>query len=252
MLVVLDHWYEMKIRLFYLIISFFFTFAVSYFYSEVLMYFYVAPFVSKFEDKRFIFTSLSEGFSSYLLVSLNASMLLTFVLVVYSINSFLICGLYKKEYFILKSIFVLSSLSLTFSFLLYNAFILPSIIFFFGHFEDSKLFELSLEAKISDYLKLVLSWFFWISFILQLPVIIFFLIRFNKTKVSFFVTRRKESFILIFVLGALFSPPDVLTQLLIVFPLLLLLEVSIFLYMIIEEYGSKTKESCSSGKRWVC
>jgi len=198
----------------------------------------VAPFMSEFEEKKFIFTDLSEGFSSCLSVSFNTSILLWFVLIVYSINSFLISGLYKKEYFILKSIFMLSSLSLMFSFYAYNLFILPSIISFFGHFEDSKLFELSLEAKIFDYLKLVFSSFYSISFILQLPVILFFLICSNKIKISFFITRRKESTVFIFVLGALFSPPDILTQMLIVFPLSLLLEVSILFFMIVEEYNS--------------
>jgi len=237
MLVVLSHWYELKIRFFYLIISFVFTLVVSYFYSEVILYFYVAPFINEFEEKKFIFTDLSEGFSSCLSVSFNTSILLWFILIVHSVNSFLICGLYKKEYFILKSIFVLFSLSLIFSFYTYNLFILPSIISFFGHFESSKLFELSLEAKISDYLKLVFSCFYVISFTFQLPVIFFFLIYSNKIKVSFLMTKRKESIVFIFVLGALFSPPDILTQMLIVFPLLLLLEVSILFFMIVEEYS---------------
>jgi len=237
MLIVLSHWYEIKIRFFYLIFSFIFTLVVSYFYSEVILYFYVVPFISEFKEKKFIFTDLSEGFSSCLSVSFNTSILLSFALIVYSINSFLIIGLYKKEYFVLKSIYISSGLSLMFSFYIYKSFILPSIIFFFGHFESSKLFELSLEAKISDYLELIFSSFYLTSFALQLPVILFFLMRFNKIKVLFFIRRRKESTVFIFVLGALFSPPDILTQMLIVFPLSLLLEISILFFMIVEEYS---------------
>ena len=51
--------------------------------------------------------------------------------------------------------------------------VLPGVISFFTHFESSRLFELTLEAKISDYLELVLQCLFWVSLVFQTPVAIF-------------------------------------------------------------------------------
>ena len=109
MLSIVNHWYELKLRFLYLIFSFILTFVVSYFYSDILMYFYVLPFISKFEQKRFIYTNLSEVFSSCLLVSLNITVVTTVLLSLYSIFCFLKPGLYKKEFYILKTSFKLLS-----------------------------------------------------------------------------------------------------------------------------------------------
>ena len=111
MLIILNHWYEVKIRLFYTIFSFMTTFTISYLYSDILMYFFVLPFVNKFDTKKFIFTNLSEAFSSCLLISLNFGSLLTSFVLIWMLLCFLKSGLYQKELKIIRlsmKLFVLS------------------------------------------------------------------------------------------------------------------------------------------------
>jgi len=55
-----------------------------------------------------------------------------------------------------------------------------------------------------DYLEVVLSWFFWISFILQLPVIVFFLICFNRTKIYRFLLLEKKNLLFLFLFWVLY------------------------------------------------
>lgn len=249
MLIILNHWYEVKIRLLYTIFSFTLTFIISYFYSEELMYFFVSPFVNRCNEKKIIFTNLSEAFSSCLLISLNFSFLSTLFVLIWMSICFFKSGLHKKEFKLLKlsfKLFVLNTfLCLSFVYFM----ILPNVINFFMQFEYSKLFELTLEAKIFDYLNLVLNCFFWVSFVLQLPIILFLLVYFNIIKLNSFVNKRKEFIVSCFILGALFSPPDIVTQLFIALPLLILSEIAILFFIVIDEYTLIYLESCSNGKR---
>ena len=237
MLTILNHWHELKIRVGYIILSFSVTLVVAYFYSEILVYVCVVPFIDKFEQKKFIFTNLSEAFYSCLFLSLNLSIFTSVIYTLYMIFSFLKAGLYKKEFYILKTIVIFITMSLVSSILFVYFFILPRIFSFFVNFESSKLFELTLEAKIFEYLDLVQNCLFWVSFVFQIPVLLFLLIYLNILDIELLLNRRKESTIICFIIGALLSPPDIFTQVLIALPLCVLLEVMILLFILIDEYN---------------
>ena len=237
MLIILNHWYEIKLRLIYVVLTFITTLTTAYLYSDILMYIYVHPFVLIFEDKKLIFTNLLEAFSSCLSISLNVSLVITLCFFTYSIVSFLKPGLYEKELHLLKLSLKLFIINLCSSIYFVYVIVLPGVINFFSHFESSRLFELSLEAKISDYLELVLQCLFWISIIFQIPVLIFLCLYMNIIDVTGLIVKRKEFIIVCFIAGALLSPPDVFTQLLIALPLLMLLEIAILIFIIIDEYS---------------
>ena len=236
MLIIFSHWCEIKVRCFYLFVSFSFTLVVSYLYSEVIMYVCTLPFTERFEDKKFIFTSLSEGFSSCLLISINFSLIFTLVLTISMVFSFLIPGLYKKEFYVLKLGLKLSSANLLGAFLFVHFLILPSIIKFFGYFEFSRLFELSLEAKIFDYLDLISKCFFWVSLSFQLPLLIFMFLYLNVINVNSIIKKRKEFIFIFCILGALFSPPDIFTQILIALFFWVLIEMTVLSFILADEY----------------
>jgi sec-independent protein translocase protein TatC len=236
MLTIFNHWYEVRVRLFYIIFSFSLTFFVSYLYSDILMYIYVTPFVDEFEQKKFIFTNLSEAFYSCISLSLNISIICTLFLIIYMIFSFLKAGLYKKEFYLLKNIVCVLMVSLLLSFLFVYFTLLPRIIFFFTQFESSKLFELTLEAKILDYLDLVQNCLFWISIAFQFPVLLFLSIYLKLFSIKSLLNKRKGLIILCFIMGAVFSPPDVFTQVLIALPLCISLELMILFFIVLDEY----------------
>lgn len=237
MLIISSHWYELKLRLGYVVVTFLVTFVTSYLYSDILMYIYVYPFILRFDEKKFIFTNLGEAFSSCLSISLNISLMVTFVFFVYSVMSFFKPGLYKKELHLLRIYSKLLIVSLFFSVCFVYFILLPGVINFFGHFESSRLFELTLEAKISDYLDLVLQCLFWVSLVFQTPVAILLFIYLNIINANSLVRKRKEFIVVCFIAGALLSPPDIFTQLLIALPLWILLEITIFICIVIDEYG---------------
>jgi len=150
--------------------------------------------------------------------------------------SFLIPGLYKKEFYVLKLGLKLSSANLLGAFLFVHFLILPSIIKFFGYFEFSRLFELSLEAKIFDYLDLISKCFFWVSLSFQLPLLIFMFLYLNVINVNSIIKKRKEFIFIFCILGALFSPPDILTQILIALFFWVLIEMTVLSFILADEY----------------
>ena len=114
--------------------------------------------------------------------------------------------------------------------------ILPSLVKFFGYFEFSKLFELSLEAKISDYLNLISKCFFWVSLSFQLPLLIFMFLYSNVISFTSVFRKRKEFIVFFCILGALLSPPDVWTQMLIAFLFCALTETTFLFFILTHEY----------------
>ena len=252
MLLILDNLLEIKTRTLYVIFSFISSLIASYFYSDILIYVWVLPFVERVNSKKLIFTSLSEAFSSCIFVSLNVSSILSVIFLTYNAFCFVKPGLHKSEYHILRNFCKLLMVSLMSSLFFVYSFLIPLILNFFLKFEQSKLFELTLEAKIFEYLELISKLTFLLIGTLQLPMIAVFLVFTNMLNSKTLVNRRKEFLLTFFIIGALFSPPDVSIQLLIGNILFVIFESLIFGFGIVEEYDLMKWESCSNGKRWIC
>ena len=80
---------------------------------------------------------------------------------------------------------------------------------------------------------------FWISLVFQTPVAIFLFVYLNIINVDSLLRKRKEFIVVCFIAGALLSPPDIFTQLLIALPLWVLLEVTTLIFLVIDEYGHR-------------
>jgi Sec-independent protein secretion pathway component TatC len=162
--------------------------------------------------------------------------------------------LYKKELYLLKVCSKLSIASLFFSVCFVYFVVLPGVISFFTHFESSRLFELTLEAKISDYLELVLQCLFWVSLVFQTPVAIFLSVYSNIINVNGLAKKKKRAYSGLFycrcfiISSRCFNPiADSLASV-----------DTIRNYNFCFHYDwwicalCLGQESCSNGKRWVC
>ena len=249
MWVVVDHWFEIKTIIFYLFLCFTMTFITGYIYSNTLIYCVVFSFIQKFGDKRFIFNTLGEAFSTCILISSNVAIFSTVCFSLVSVYIYMKPGLYKQESKNTKRFFCLFFINLFISCLIFSYFLFPSVLTFFSYFESSSLFELTLEAKIFDYVGLTLNLIFLLTIVLQIPLVVPFLIYMRVIRVDYLITKRKELTFLFFVLGALLSPPELLTQLFVAVPLFLLMELLLFSLILSSEYNRSIVESCSNGKR---
>ena len=120
--------------------------------------------------------------------------------------------------------------------------IMPLAIKFFLSFESAGLntnLPIQLEAKVNEYLSLVMKLIFAFGLSFQLPVILSLLARIGLIDSKFLKERRKYVVVIIFAVAAILTPPDPITQFGLGIPLLLLYELSILSVNMIEARNSK-------------
>ena len=119
---------------------------------------------------------------------------------------------------------------------------MPLAIKFFLSFEtlgSSSTLPIQLEAKVNEYLSLVMKLIFAFGLSFQLPVVLSLLARINVVDSTFLKQRRKYVVVIIFAAAAILTPPDPVTQIGLAVPLLILYELSILSVKMIEKRVEK-------------
>ncbi len=230
-----NHLEELRNRLIFSVIFFLFIFATCYFFSAEIYNFLLKPF-SEFsinnENRKLIYTSPAEAFTTYLKLSFYSSLFFSFPIFATQIYLFLAPALYKNEKKnVLKILFSASFLFLFGAAMAYF-FILPLAIEFFASFEikgSESSIPIHLEARVSEYLNLVLNLLFGFGVAFQLPIFLLFLIRVGLLSPSDLKNKRRYFIVAIFVISAVLTPPDVLSQISLALPMILLFEIVILI-----------------------
>ena len=241
-----SHLVELRQRLIYCFVSLFIIFAISYTFAENIYSFLVQPYAnavqSDIENRRLIFTALQEAFLTYLKVSFFVAIFLTSPVILMQIWKFIAPGLYKNEKKGLLPYLLATPVLFLLGGLLVYYLVMPLAIKFFLSFETPSLsnsLPIQLEAKVNEYLSLIMKMIFAFGLSFQLPVILNLLAKIGVVDSKFLKDRRKYVIIIIFSFAALLTPPDPITQIGLAIPLLILYELSIFSVNIIEK---KNKE----------
>ena len=151
---------------------------------------------------------------------------------------FLAPGLYKNEKRALLPYLILTPVLFFLGGMLVYYLIMPLAINFFLSFETANLngnLPIQLEAKVNEYLSLIMKLIFAFGLSFQLPVVLSLLARIGFVDSIFLKKRRKYVIVIIFIFAAFLTPPDPVTQIGLALPLLLLYEISILLVKMIEK-----------------
>ena len=245
-----SHFVELRSRLIKSIVFIFVVFVISYTFAEHIYSFLVNPYAEAVKDdptsRRLIFTALHETFITYLKVAFFAAIFVGSPFLLIQIYKFIAPGLYKNEKkAILPYLISTPILFLLGGFLVYYL-IMPLAIKFFLSFESSGLstnLPIQLEAKVNEYLSLVMKLIFAFGISFQLPVVLSLLARIGIVDSEFLKKRRKYVVVIIFTAAALLTPPDPITQIGLAIPLLILYELSIFSVKFIENKNIKNSDA---------
>ena len=237
-----EHLTELRSRLVKSIIYLFIFFIVSYFFSENIYAFLVQPYADAVKDddtnRRLIFTALHETFITYLKVAFFASIFVTSPFILIQIWKFIAPGLYEHEKSAIMPYLVVTPILFLLGGMLVYYLIMPLAIKFFLSFESTGIttsLPIQLEAKVNEYLSLVMKLIFAFGLSFQLPVVLSLLARVGFVDSEFLKTRRKYVVIIIFTAAAILTPPDPITQIGLAIPLLILYELSIISVRMIEK-----------------
>ncbi len=242
----ISHLTELRKRLIHSFLFLVVFFVCCYFFAENLYGFLVDPFAQAVKDdgtsRRLIFTALQETFLTYLKVSFFAAFFITCPFILIQIWKFIAPGLYKHEKKAILPYLVLTPILFFLGGMLVYYLIMPLAIKFFLSFESTGLstnLPIQLEAKVNEYLSLVMKLIFAFGISFQLPVVLSLLARVGVVDSQFLKTRRKYVVVIIFAAAALLTPPDPITQIGLAIPLLILYELSIFSVKFIENKNLK-------------
>ena len=231
----ISHFVELRSRLLNSLIFIFIVFIISYIFAEHIYGFLVEPYANAVKNdqtpRRLIFTALHETFITYIKVAFFAAIFLGSPVLLIQIYKFIAPGLYKNEKKAILPYLVSTPILFLLGGLLVYYLVMPLAIKFFLSFETlgtHTSLPIQLEAKVNEYLSLVMRLIFAFGISFQLPILLNLLARVGIVNSNYLKTRRRYVIVIIFAIAAILTPPDPITQVGLAIPLLLLYELSIF------------------------
>ena len=237
----LDHLDELRKHLFRCAIAAFIGFVACYAFAERMFELLMRPLTPLLpENTHLIFTSLPEGFFTYLKLAAVAGIFLTSPYIFYEIWLFVAPGLYKHERKWILPIAFFSAFFFTAGALFGYLVVFPFAFKFFISFTTELIRPMpSLREYLSFTIKMLIA--FGVAF--ELPLFIFFLARFGIVTSSGLRKKRKYAILFAFIVSAVLTPPDVVSQSLMAGPLILLYELGIWVAYVFGKKTSRKKES---------
>lgn len=200
-------------------------FVISYIFSRRVFEILMMPLLSAMPpEEKLIYTGLPEAFFTYLKVAFLAGILLAIPVITYQLWMFIAPGLYDKEKRFVLPIVFLSSIFFVGGALFGYFVVFPFGFKFFMGFASDYVRPL---PSMKEYLGFSAKLLFAFGIVFELPLFITFLAKLGIVDVPFLKANRKYAILLFFVFAAILTPPDVITQILMAGPLILLYEVSI-------------------------
>jgi sec-independent protein translocase protein TatC len=236
----MSHLEELRKRLIICAISVGVGFVIAYIFSEHLFQLLVLPLRDVMpEGDKLIFTNLPEMFFAYLKVAFIAGVLASAPVIFYQLWLFVAPGLYQKERKYLFP-FVVSSTFLFVGGALFGYFVVfPFGFKFFIGFANDYVKAL---PSVKQYFSFSIKLLFAFGLVFELPVVIFFLAKIGVVTTATLRKKRKYAILLTFVLAAILTPPDVITQCMMALPLIILYEVGILVAAIAQKRKQEREE----------
>jgi sec-independent protein translocase protein TatC len=237
----LEHLIELRRRLIWSAVAFLLCFFVCYRFSGAIYFFLAQPLKhimeAKGEQPHLIYTALYEAFFTYLKVAFFGATFLAFPVIASQLWMFVAPGLYRSERRAFAPFLIATPVLFVMGAALAYYFVFPFAWKFFLSFETpggQDVLQIQLQAKVSEYLSLVMKLIMAFGIAFQLPVLLTLCAKVGIVSSRGLKRYRRYAYVGCFVVAAILTPPDVITQTGLAVPLIALYEISIFSARLVE------------------
>ena len=237
----LDHLLELRRRLLWSAVAFLLCFFFCYYFSQNIFSFLAKPLADVLEAqggaKHLIYTHLTEAFFTYIKVAFFGAASLAFPVIAAQIWMFVAPGLYRSEKKAFAPFLIATPVLFILGAALAYYFIFPVAWKFFASFQSTNGaggLPIELDAKVGEYLDLVMKLIFAFGVAFQLPVALSLMAKVGIVSSAGLKKYRRYAYVGMFVIAAILAPPDVITQTGLALPLIALYELSIIAAKMVE------------------
>ncbi len=235
----LDHLIELRARLIKALLAFVVMFVVCFFFARDIYNILLMPFQRVAgPDAMLIYTAPQEYFFTQIRVAIFAAAFLSCPVIFSQIYAFVAPGLYKHERRAFAPYLFATPVFFALGALLVYFVVMPNLLHFFIGMQQAKepgRTQIELLPRVSEYLSLIMTLIFAFGVTFQLPVVLTLLGQVGIIDSAFLRDKRRYAIVLVFVVSAVLTPPDIFSMLALAAPALLLYELSILAVRLIEK-----------------
>lgn len=224
---ILEHLIELRKRLLYTIIGFLVVFLSIFHFANNIYLIISNPLLHYMPaGTKLIATDVTSPFFVPVKLTVIVAIFISLPNTIYQLWQFVAPGLYKHEKKLIL-VMIVAALALFLLGIVFAYFVvLPTLFNFINHFKAA---DISMLTDITKYLDLVLHLFVIFGFSFQMPIVIFLLIYFDVVHLETMIKMRKYYFVGSFIVAAIVTPPDVLSQTMFAIPFYLLYELGVLI-----------------------
>jgi sec-independent protein translocase protein TatC len=240
----IEHLVELRTRLMWALGGFFIAFLICFFFARDLFNLLVLPFqwatdwagldASKVD---LIYTAPQEFFFTQIKLGMFGGLILAFPMIAAQLYKFVAPGLYKNERQAFLPFLIASPILFLIGAALVYFFFTPMVMWFFLSMQQvgpDQEIQISLLPRVSEYLGLIMTLILAFGLVFQLPVVTSLLARAGIVSSAGLADKRKYAIVSAFIVAAVITPPDPVSQIGLALPTILLYEISIILARRIE------------------
>ena len=223
----MQHFSELRRRILWTAFVFVVAFAFGWIVSDYVESFLSAPLMSVWEDAALLYTEITDGLMIQFSLATLVAMIITVPVLLWQIWAYIAPGLHKNEKKFLLPIFLFSPIlfvsGVAFAFYI----LFPFVFKFFIEINESGNLPIVLLPSVTGYLAFAIGLLKVFGLAFQLPLVLIGLNRIGVLSRRAAIQSRRYVIIGVFVLAAMLTPPDIVSQIVLALPMLLLFEISL-------------------------